>query len=110
MENAIAYFQNNGSEYMGLLLGHIWISFVSVLAAMVIAVPLGILCAGRPRLRSIAEAGFGLLRIVPSLAVLILLIPMIGTGVKPAVIALAADLLLKRFERANTLPAGGGKK
>lgn len=108
MENAIAYFQNNGSEYLGLLLGHIWISFVSVLAAMVIAVPLGILCAGRPRLRSIAEAGFGLLRIVPSLAVLILLIPMIGTGVKPAVVALVLlavpPILINTVQAFLTLP------
>ena len=108
MENAIAYFQNNGSEYLGLLLGHIWISFVSVLAAMVIAVPLGILCADRPRLRSIAEAGFGLLRIVPSLAVLFLLIPMIGTGVKPAVVALVLlavpPILINTVQAFLTLP------
>ncbi|MBR1635855.1 MAG: ABC transporter permease [Lachnospiraceae bacterium] len=108
MENAIVYFQNNGREYFGLLMGHIGISFVSVLAAMVVAVPLGIVCAGRPRLKSIAEAGFGLLRIVPSLAILILLIPIIGTGVKPAVIALVLlavpPILINTVQAFLTLP------
>ena len=67
------YFVNNGQTYLRLLGGHIFISAVSVLAAMAVAIPLGTFCARSVRLQAISEAFFGFLRIVPSLAVLILL-------------------------------------
>lgn len=82
------YFSRHAKEYIGLLLGHIGISLISVAAALMIAVPLGVLLYRRPVGRAITERAFGLLRIVPSLAILIILIPFIGTGVFPSVVAL----------------------
>lgn len=88
MKEIAEYFETDGAEYLGLLLGHIGISALSVLLAMAIAVPLGVLIYRHALGRAIAERFFGLLRIVPSLAILIILIPIMGTGVKPSVVAL----------------------
>lgn len=88
INDIISYFQKNGSDYLALLWGHISISLISLLIAMAIAIPLGIMVYRSKIASVIAERGFGLLRIVPSLAVLIILIPIMGTGVLPSVTAL----------------------
>lgn len=88
INDIIGYFQKNGSDYLALLWGHISISLISLLIAMAIAIPLGIMVYRSKIASVIAERGFGLLRIVPSLAVLIILIPIMGTGVLPSVTAL----------------------
>ena len=88
INDIIGYFQKNGSDYLALLWGHIFISLISLLIAMAIAIPLGIMVYRSKIASVIAERGFGLLRIVPSLAVLIILIPIMGTGVLPSVTAL----------------------
>ncbi len=82
------YFSRNGEGYFRLLIGHIGISILSVFLAMLLAVPLGILCAKHKWLQILSERLFGLLRIIPSLAILLILIPVMGTGVKPSVVAL----------------------
>ena len=108
MQAVIDYFSQNGQQYLGLLFGHISISALSVLAAMVIGIPLGVLCSRSKMLQSVAETIFGLLRIVPSLAVLIILIPLIGTGVRPAIIALillaVPPILMNTVQAFLTLP------
>ena len=88
MGDIIEYFSANGSEYLGLLGEHLGISIFVVLIAMLIAIPLGIISSGHRGLQIFFERFFGLLRIVPSLAILIICIPIIGTGIRPTVIAL----------------------
>lgn len=64
-------------------------------AAVVVAVPLGVLAAHRPRLGRAALAAAGVVQTVPSLALLALLIPLLGlTGVVPALVALFLYSLL----------------
>lgn len=109
LSEIVAYFQKSGAEYLSLLWGHIYISLISVAAAMAIAVPLGILVYRSKIASVIAERGFGLLRIVPSLAVLIILIPMMGTGVLPSVTALiilaVPPILINTIGAFRNLPA-----
>lgn len=102
------YFARHGREYLGLLFGHIGISFLSVFAAALVAVPLGI-AVYRSRIGSvIAERTFGVLRIVPSLAILLLLIPVMGTGIKPSVTALTVlaipPILINTIQAFRNLP------
>lgn len=103
------YFARNGKEYLNLLLGHLAISVGAVLTAMAIAIPLGVLLYRRPVGRTIAERLFGLLRIVPSLAVLIILIPIMGTGVRPSIVALTIlaipPILINTVQAFLSLPA-----
>lgn len=88
MNEIAEYFATHGQDYIGLLLGHIWISTLSVLIAILIGVGTGVLVYRHPVARMISERTFGILRIVPSLAILIILIPIMGTGIKPSVVAL----------------------
>ena len=105
----LAYFSEHGTEYLGLLGTHIAISAVSVILAMLLGIPLGVLCAKYRLLKGVSESAFGLLRIVPSLAVLLLLIPVMGTGIRPAVIALVIlavpPILLNTITAFLNLPA-----
>ena len=67
---------------------HIGISLFGLLAASLIGIPCGYLASGSGRREAILSAPFEMLRVVPSLALLILLIPVMGTGLAPAVTAL----------------------
>lgn len=88
MDRIISYFQTNWQEYLRLLGQHLEVTLIVVVVAIVIAVPLGILCSKYRRFQAGCERFFGFLRVVPSLAVLIECIPIIGTGILPAVVAL----------------------
>jgi osmoprotectant transport system permease protein len=67
---------------------HLLLVLVSLLAAIAVAVPLGL---GLERLRRGAEGvirGVGLLQTIPSIALLAFMIPLLGIGVVPALVAL----------------------
>lgn len=67
---------------------------VSLAAAVLIAVPLGILSARRPGLARIVLGSAGIIQTVPSLALLVFMIPLLGIGFAPAVLALFLYSLL----------------
>ena len=67
---------------------HLWISLAALAAAVLIGVPCGYLAADSPGTEKCISAPFHVLRVIPSLAILVLLIPVAGTGALPAVIAL----------------------
>lgn len=83
-----AYFMNNMDSYLICVKEHIVISIVSLLIALFIGVPFGYLCTRNKMADKWVTGFFQVLRIIPSLAVLILLIPVLGTGTKPTVTAL----------------------
>jgi osmoprotectant transport system permease protein len=71
-----------------LTLRHLWLVGISLVAAVLVAVPLGVVLE---RARSRAEGvirGIGLIQTVPSIALLAFMIPLLGIGVFPAVVAL----------------------
>ncbi len=68
---------------------HLALAFSALALALVVGLPVGILAAESPALRSAVLALAGIGRTVPSLAVLMLLLPWLGVGAAPAVIALA---------------------
>lgn len=67
---------------------HLILVAVSLLCAMVVSIPLGVLAARRPRLGQGLLAIAGVLQTVPSLALLVLMIPLLGIGTLPAMAAL----------------------
>ncbi|QBE67309.1 ABC transporter permease subunit [Pseudoduganella lutea] len=74
---------------------HVMLVALSVLLACIAGVPLGVLAALRPRLRQPVLALTGVLQTVPSLALLAMLIPLLGTiGIVPALVALFVYALL----------------
>ncbi len=74
---------------------HALLVLISVAAACLLGIPLGILAASVPRLRQAVMALAGVLQTIPSLALLALLIPLLGMiGTLPALIALFLYALL----------------
>ncbi len=68
---------------------HVTLVLLSVLAATLCGVPLGMLAASQPRLNQPVMAVVGVLQTIPSLALLAMLIPLLGSiGTMPALIAL----------------------
>jgi osmoprotectant transport system permease protein len=74
---------------------HLVMVGLSLAAAVLVAVPFGVLAARRPALGHAALAATGIVQTIPSLALLALLIPLTGlTGIVPALIALFLYSLL----------------
>lgn len=84
----ISYFAQRWPEWLTLVTEHLWISGLSLAAAAAIAVPLGMLCSTRVWAERMATGITGVLRVIPSLAVLIICVPILGVGDLPAIIAL----------------------
>ncbi len=108
MNSIIQYFQTQSADYLGMLVSHIYISVLAALIAFAVAFPLGILVSRSPVGRALAEHLFGLIRIVPSLAILMLALPILGTGVKTALVALVAlaipPILVNTSSGINAVP------
>lgn len=84
----MSYFAERWPEWLALVSEHLWISGLALGAALLIAAPLGILCSARPWAERLTTGLTGVLRVIPSLAVLIICVPILGVGDLPAVIAL----------------------
>ncbi len=73
---------------------HLWLVAVSLGAAIVMALPLGVAAAKLPHFGQVILAGVGIVQTIPSLALLAFMIPLLGTGVQPAIVALFLYSLL----------------
>jgi osmoprotectant transport system permease protein len=69
-------------------LQHLALVAAALIAAVAVAVPLGIYAHRRPRLAAGILGVVGILQTIPSMAVLVFLVPLVGLGWKPAVVAL----------------------
>lgn len=67
---------------------HVILSLCALAAAIAIGVPIAALAAGRPLARMLSLGSAGLLRVVPSVAILTLTLPYLGLGFRPALLAL----------------------
>lgn len=84
----VAYVWSQRRELAGLTLRHLLLVALSLGAAIMLALPLGL---ALERLRGGAELvirGAGLLQTMPGIALLAFMIPLLGIGVLPAVVAL----------------------
>lgn len=88
LTSIIHYFQTDSGQYWQYVGQHIYLSFISLAIAMLVALPLGYLGAKIRPVATFCTAFAQVLRIIPSLALLFLMIPFIGTGMLPAIIAL----------------------
>jgi osmoprotectant transport system permease protein len=73
---------------------HVALVAVSLLAAILVAVPLGIAAARWRRLGQVILGVVGVAQTIPALALLVFMIPLFGIGAGPAVIALFVYSLL----------------
>ncbi len=83
-----AYFWARRGDTLSLTLRHLWLVMASLTGAIIVAVPMGLFLE---RARVGAEGiirVFGLLQTIPSIALLAFMIPLLGIGVVPALVAL----------------------
>ncbi|MDP9204923.1 MAG: ABC transporter permease subunit [Gemmatimonadota bacterium] len=82
------YMWNRRADLAALTLRHLLLVGLALLAAVIVAVPLGLFLE---RTRHLAEpmiGALGVLQTIPSIALLAFMIPLLGVGVVPALVAL----------------------
>ena len=73
---------------------HLFLVLVSLLAAILISIPLGILAFRKKKFGKIILSVVGIIQTIPSLALLVFMIPLLGIGSWPAIVALFLYSLL----------------
>ncbi len=84
----LPYLWSRRSTLGPLLVRHVWLVVIALGAAVLVAVPLGL---ALERMRGVAGATLGALGVIetiPSIAILAFMLPLLGVGVLPAVVAL----------------------
>lgn len=82
------YLSENWDSYLSSIGEHLGLSALALLAAVAIGIPFGYASVKYKQHEKAIVSVFQVLRIIPSLAILILLIPLMGTGIEPALTAL----------------------
>ena len=83
-----SYLWSRRGLVASLTIRHLELVMIALLAAVIVAIPLGLVLE---RGRAIAEpviGGLGVLQTIPSIALLAFMIPLLGVGVVPALVAL----------------------
>jgi osmoprotectant transport system permease protein len=73
---------------------HLYLVSVSLLAAVLVSIPLGVLASRRRRVGQLVLGLAGVVQTIPSLALLVFMIPLLGIGARPAIVALFLYSLL----------------
>lgn len=84
----LSYIWDRRAMLLALTGRHLLLVAIALIAAVVVALPIGVTLE---RARNIAEpiiGGLGILETIPSIALLAFMIPLFGVGIKPALVAL----------------------
>lgn len=95
--NIFEFISDHANEIVQLTTEHIMLVGISILGAILVGVPLGIMVYQQPRLRTIILGLVNILQTIPSLALFALLIPLPligGIGARTALIAMVLYSLL----------------
>lgn len=96
------FMQQQSDKLLTQTLEHIGLTCISLLMAIVIGVPLGILISRRQKLSGTVLGIAGVLQTIPSIALLGFMIPVLGIGAKPAIAALLIYALLPVIRNTYT--------
>ncbi len=96
MKDYIYIFYERSEDLLEALLRHIVITGLSVSLACLVAIPIGIYLSKTTQkwLRSVVFTITNIFQTIPSLAMLAIFIPIVGIGLKPAILALFLYSLL----------------
>ena len=83
-----AYLWRQRATLASLTLRHLLLTAIALAAAILVAVPLGLSLERARRASQPVLGALGILETVPSLAILAFMIPLLGVGVVPALVAL----------------------
>ncbi|WP_316568233.1 glycine betaine ABC transporter substrate-binding protein [Neobacillus sp. YIM B06451] len=102
MKDFFEYVSNNTGQILNLLGQHIYLSILSVLIAVAIGVPLGIIISRNKSLSKPVIGAANVAQAIPSLALLGFLIPFIGIGSTPAIVMVVIYSLLPIVKNTYT--------
>lgn len=96
-------FMRQQADKLGVqTLQHIGLTFISLFIAVLIGLPLGIYITRRKNLSGLVLGIAGVLQTIPSIALLGFMIPLLGIGAKPAIVALLLYALLPIIRNTYT--------
>lgn len=88
LQTAWTYIVQHPDVFGAALSTHLQLSATALAVGMIIAIPLGIWLSRYPRAAEAAVNTAGILRTIPSLAILAIMLPIFGIGFLPSVVAL----------------------
>ncbi len=88
LEGVIQYYQLNQTAFWRATQQHLVLSSAAMGISLLVAFPIGVWIAHRARLAQTTINVFNALRVIPSLAILFLVLPYLGLGFKPSLVAL----------------------
>lgn len=88
------FMRQQSDKLAAQTLQHIGLTFISLFIAVLIGLPLGILITRQKNLSGPVLGVAGVLQTIPSIALLGFMIPLLGIGAKPAIVALLLYALL----------------
>jgi len=83
-----SFFWARRAETLSLTARHLELVVAALLAAVLVALPLGLILERARRSAEWVVGGLGVLQTIPSIALLAFMIPLLGVGVRPALVAL----------------------
>jgi osmoprotectant transport system permease protein len=89
-------------DILSLVGQHLYLSIISVLIAIIVGIPLGILISNEPKLSKPVIGVTNVIQAVPSLALLGFLLPFVGIGSTPAIIMVVLYSLLPIVKNTYT--------
>ena len=98
----IQYILENQSQILGLLIEHIRLTSISVGMAILIGVPLGILISYASKVSKPILSIANVIQVIPSMALLGFMIPFLGIGTAPAIVAVVLYSLLPIIKNTYT--------
>lgn len=87
-QNLWSFILQQSDKLLEQTLAHIGLTFISLLLSIIIGVPLGILISRKKQWSGAVLGIAGILQTIPSIALLGFMIPLLGIGAKPAIVAL----------------------
>jgi len=96
------FMRQQSDKLLMQTLQHIGLTFISLLIAVVIGLPLGIWITRKKQFSGIILGIAGVLQTIPSIALLGFMIPLLGIGAKPAIVALLLYALLPIIRNTYT--------
>src|SRR5689334_18886620 len=88
LQQAFDYATDPSKNFWGTVGVHLQLSLTALLVGALIGIPLGIIVSRYNLLARLSVNAMGVLRVIPSLALLFLLLPILHTGFAPSVTAL----------------------
>ncbi len=102
LSNLLHFIQHESGELLQQTLVHSGLTFLSLCLAILISVPLGIYITRHEKWAKPVLGAAGILQTIPSIALLGFMIPLLGIGVKPAIVALFLYAILPIIRNTYT--------